>query len=121
MGAALGKEQITVNCICPGLVPSGLLPEAFTNALQADMITSTSTIVKAIATFLADNSLTGQVAECSGQDVIYRPSYEPENEAARYMLALQDGKVTAKFDFAEMGRHAKAKKEFYDAMEESAT
>ncbi|OCT54855.1 hypothetical protein CLCR_02998 [Cladophialophora carrionii] len=120
MGAALGKEPITVNCICPGLVPSGLLPEAFTNALQADMITPRSTIVKAINNFLADDSLTGQVAECSGQDVIYRPSYEPENEAARYMLALQDGKVAAKIDLAEMGRHAKVK-EFYDRMEESAT
>ncbi|EXJ62992.1 hypothetical protein A1O7_03436 [Cladophialophora yegresii CBS 114405] len=121
MGAALVKEGITVNCICPGIVPSGLLPEAFTNALQADMITPTSTIVKAINNFLADDSLTGQVAECSGQDVIYRPPYEPENEAARYMLALQDGKVGAKIDFVEMGKHAKMKKEFYDRMEDSAT
>ncbi len=121
MGAALKAEPITVNCICPGLVPSGLLPESFAGALPADMVTPTSTIVKAINTFLADNSLRGQLAECSGQDIIYRPSYEPENEAARLMLALADGKVPLQFDWGDMAKHAKLKSGVYDQMEGTTT
>ena len=117
MGAALKNEAITVNCICPGLVPTGLLPPTFTDGLQADMITPTSTIVKAINGFLSDEALTGQVAECSGPDVIYRPSYEPENDAARYMLKLQDGKVPAKIDLQGIQSYAKAKKAYYATME----
>ena len=117
MGMALKNEPITANCICPGLVPTGLLPPAITDGIQQDMITPTSTIVKAINGFLSDSSITGQVAECSGPDIIYRPSYEPENEAAKYMLSLQDGKVNAKIDVPAMARHMKAKLEYYATME----
>ena len=116
MGNALKAEPITVNCICPGLVPSGLLPQSFSAALKPEMVTPTSTIVKAINNFLVDRSLTGQAAECSGADIIYRPSFEPENEAAMLMLALADGKVPLQFDMADMVSHAKAKSVVYDQM-----
>ncbi|KAJ9612021.1 hypothetical protein H2200_003616 [Cladophialophora chaetospira] len=116
MGAALKAEPITVNSICPGLVPTGLLPQSFSAALKAEMVTPTSTVVKAINTFLEDRTVTGQAVECSGPDLIYRPSFEPENEAARLMLAFADGKVPLNFDMADMQSHAKAKQEVYEQM-----
>ena len=119
MGAALESESITVNCICPGLVTTGLLPAAFTAGMEADMLTPKSTIVKAINNFISDKSLTGQVAECSGPDIIYRSCNEPENEAAKYMLAQQTPEATAKIDLAGAQRYVKEKKEYYDRMEAS--
>jgi hypothetical protein len=121
MGGALKTEPITVNCICPGLVPTGLLGTPFTDAMQADMLTPTSTIVKAINNFLSDPSLTGQAAECSGADVIYRPHYEAENEAAKYMLSLSHGNVPMQFDLQAMGKFMREKKEYYDIMERDGT
>ena len=119
MGGALKAEPITVNCICPGLVPTGLLPHSFSAALKPEMITPASTIVTAINTFLTDRSLTGQAAECSGREIIYRPSSEPENEAAKLMLALADGKVPLNLDMADMQSHAKAKQEVYAWMKQA--
>jgi NAD(P)-dependent dehydrogenase (short-subunit alcohol dehydrogenase family) len=117
MGDALKGEPITVNAICPGLVPTGLLPPAFTDGCEEYGITPTSTIAKAINGFLADDTLTGKVAECSGQDIIYRPSFEPPNEAAKYMLSLSEGTVPAKIDWVGMQKHMMAKREVYKEME----
>lgn len=110
------KESITINCLCPGVVPTGLMPQTIVDSMPSDMVTWPSTMVRAIHGFLADGSLTGQVAECSGTDIIYRPAYTPENEAARYMLS---GAFIANSDATEIAKHNKQKAEVYEVMEKA--
>lgn len=77
MGRRLKQSgvPVTVNCVCPGLVPTplvGILPEV----CPPEFLTPVSTVVKAIEGFLNDSSVTGQAAECSGENVYYRPMAE---------------------------------------------
>jgi NAD(P)-dependent dehydrogenase (short-subunit alcohol dehydrogenase family) len=110
----LRGEPITVNCLCPGVVPTGLMPQTIVDSMPREMVTWVSTMVKAINAFLADDSITGQAAECSGEDVIYRQPYEPENEAARYMLS---GKWIENADGKEIKKHVEEKVRCYNVME----
>jgi hypothetical protein len=110
----LRDEPVTVNCLCPGIVPTGLMPQTIVDSMPHEMVTWVSTIVKAINAFLADDSITGQSAECSGEDVIYRQPYEPENEAARYMLS---GKWIESADGEELQKHKGEKARCYNVME----
>jgi 15-hydroxyprostaglandin dehydrogenase (NAD) len=120
IGASVAKENITVNAVCPGIVPTGIMPATIPNSLGKSFITPTSTVVKAINTFLNDRSLNGQIAECSGEDLIYRHSFEPENEAAKNMLSLRDGAARAEFDTKEIMQHAEEKQGVYKEMESGA-
>jgi 15-hydroxyprostaglandin dehydrogenase (NAD) len=69
---------VTVNCVCPGLVPTplvGILPEVCPREFQ----TPVSTVVKAIEGFLVGD-MTGQAAECSGEKVYYRDMHGYSDE-----------------------------------------
>lgn len=116
MGQALKhrNEAIAVNCLCPGVVPTGLMPQTIVDSMPPDMVTWPSTMVKAIHGFLDDDTITGQAAECSGTEVIYRPPYAPENEAARFMLS---GVGFAGADFSKLTEHSQGKAKTYDVME----
>ncbi|KIW86360.1 hypothetical protein Z517_01756 [Fonsecaea pedrosoi CBS 271.37] len=90
-------DPITVNCICPGLVPTPLANTALLAAIPEAMQTPTSTIIEAVNLFINDASLSGQVAECSGTDVILREGLPYANAAAEYM---GEGKSADRIDFA---------------------
>ena len=79
------NEPVTVNCICPGLVDTGL-----TGVLMAvsppEWVTPKSTIVKAVTGFVDDDSLTGQVAECSVENIHYRKQPEWGDEGSEYIM-----------------------------------
>ena len=109
------KEPISVNCVCPGVVPTRLMPQAWLDAMPSDMITPTSTVVKAIDGFLAHQSITGQVAGCSGQEVIYRDPPPPGNDVAAFMLG---GTWATKMDIKSLIDHTKVRNAYYDKMEE---
>lgn len=79
-------ETITVNCLCPGLVPTALPPQALIDAFPKSRLTPISTIVRAIEQFIADESITGQAAECSGLDIHYRPAYTYSDDNAEYLV-----------------------------------
>ncbi|KIW04466.1 uncharacterized protein PV09_04726 [Verruconis gallopava] len=91
MGARLEqlKEPITVNCICPGLVPTNIMPEAISNATPPEFVTPLSTIVRAVEGFFADEEgkYQGQVAECSGESIVMRPQNEYKDDATRYIYS----------------------------------
>ena len=74
-----------MNCVCPGLVATAMIPSTTVEAIPKDKLTPVATVTKAIEAFLVDSSITGQAAECSGDEVHYRPPYTFVNEAARYM------------------------------------
>jgi len=80
------KEKITVNCLCPGLVPTALPAQSLIDAFPKDRLTPISTIVKAVEGFLNDDSVTGQAAECSGENVYYRPAYSFVDDNADYLV-----------------------------------
>lgn len=77
MGRRLQRAgvPVTVNCVCPGLVPTPLVG-ALPDFCPPEFQTPISTVVKAIEGFLNDSSVTGQAAECSGENVYYRPMHE---------------------------------------------
>ncbi|KFY26713.1 hypothetical protein V493_03914 [Pseudogymnoascus sp. VKM F-4281 (FW-2241)] len=116
MGQALKdqNEAITVNCLCPGVTPSGLMPQIIVDSMPPHLVTWPSTMVKAIHGFLADDAITGQAAECTGTEVIYRPPYAPETEASRYMLS-DDGYNKADFSTFQEDTDNQAKR--HEAME----
>lgn len=74
------QEPITVNCLCPGLVPTGLAVKELLDVFPKERLTPLSTIIKAVEGFI-DGEGSGQVAECSGLNVHYRdpPSYSDED------------------------------------------
>ena len=82
-----GEKGITVNCLCPGLVPTALPAQAMIDAWPKDRLTPISTIVKAIEEFLADDEITGQVAECSGEKIHYRSGHSPSDDNADYLIS----------------------------------
>jgi hypothetical protein len=83
------KEPITVNCICPGLVPTNIMPEAISSATPPEFITPLRTVVRAVESFVLDDEgkLQGQVAECSGQSVEMRPLNPYKDDATRYIYS----------------------------------
>ena len=83
---ALKQEPITVNCLCPGLVPTPLA-KALSDQFPTDKLTPISTIVKAVEAFINDDSLNGQVVECSGQNLYHIPIKTFADEEAEYLMA----------------------------------
>ena len=71
-------------------VPLGLVPTGLTAPLiaicPAEYITPTSTIVRAVQQFLDDETLTGQVAECSGEAIHHRSQPEWGDDMAEYVM-----------------------------------
>ncbi|EXJ66929.1 uncharacterized protein A1O5_10124 [Cladophialophora psammophila CBS 110553] len=78
-------EPITVNCICPGLVDTGLTGVLMSVA-PPEYVTPKSTIVRAVMGFVEDDSLTGQAAECSIDKIHYRKQPEWGDEGAEYIM-----------------------------------
>lgn len=82
-------SPITVNCICPGLVPTNIMPDAITQATPPEHVTPLSTVVRAVENFVLDEKrvFQGQVAECSAQDVSMRLPNEYKDEATRFIYS----------------------------------
>lgn len=104
-------SPITVNCICPGLVATPLANDALLAVFRKDMQTPASTIIKAVNMFINDASLSGQVGECSGKDILLREGLPYGNEAAEYM---GEGKMADKIDFNAAVADIKVKALQYD-------
>jgi len=85
-------ENITINCLCPGLVPTPLPGDAFVNAFPKERLTPISTIIKAVEQFLADDKITGQAAECSGENIHYRPVHSYSDDNAEYLVGRKYAK-----------------------------
>jgi 15-hydroxyprostaglandin dehydrogenase (NAD) len=78
-------EPITVNCICPGLVDTGLTP-ALMAVAPSEYVTPRSTIVRAVMGFVKDDAVSGQVAECSVDKVHYREQPAWGDDAAEWIM-----------------------------------
>ncbi|CAK7200434.1 hypothetical protein SEUCBS139899_003129 [Sporothrix eucalyptigena] len=69
------KENIRINCIRPGFVPTSLAPPGMIDAAKS-IITPLQTIVNALNRILDDKSLSGAALECSIDKILLTP--EPE-------------------------------------------
>jgi NAD(P)-dependent dehydrogenase (short-subunit alcohol dehydrogenase family) len=108
------NEPITVNCVCPGVVATALTPDTVLDAVPKEMQTPVSTVVSAIEEFLADATITGEAAECSGTDIIYRPTLSFGNEAAAF---TNGGEFVANLDVKALQAHGEARSQFYAKMD----
>lgn len=81
-------EPITVNAICPGLVPTGLnLGNPLMDVTPKEFFTPQATIVRAVERIIEDDSLTAQILECSVEDIVARPVLPYLNAAAEFIGA----------------------------------
>ena len=79
-------EPITINCVCPGLVDTGLTHSSLIQVAPEERITPHSTIVKAIESFLEDDSKNGCAAECSGSNIHYRTQPEWGDSGSEWVM-----------------------------------
>ncbi|KAJ9606531.1 hypothetical protein H2200_008539 [Cladophialophora chaetospira] len=79
------EEPITVNCICPGLVDTGLTPTLMAVA-PPEYVTPRSTIARAVLGFAENDTLSGQVAECSVEKIHYRKQPDWGDDAAEWIM-----------------------------------
>lgn len=87
-GPILHKDaaaSITVNAICPAFIPTNLCPPQVLAHWPKEHITPLSTATKAIDAFLADDELTGQAVELSGEELYFRKPVEWANESQRWI------------------------------------
>jgi NAD(P)-dependent dehydrogenase (short-subunit alcohol dehydrogenase family) len=79
-------ELITVNAICPAFVVTGLISPDLAKKVPKEYITPVGTIVRAIEGFIDDQSVTGEVAECSGEEIFYRPVTSFSNKGSEWVM-----------------------------------
>ena len=104
------QEPITVNCICPGLVPTNIMPTTISKATPDEHVTPLSTIVKAVEDFImdAEGKYQGEAAECSGTSIVMRPRNEYKDAATRYIYS---GDAYTKVDREKLVQEVASKKE----------
>ncbi|KAF4634269.1 hypothetical protein G7Y89_g3852 [Cudoniella acicularis] len=74
------KENILINTVLPGIVPTKIIPQEMLDAVSEDCLTPIDTIVRAYDHFLADeNQQTGEALECSVQSHFIVPKQEYVN------------------------------------------
>ncbi|KAF2466730.1 15-hydroxyprostaglandin dehydrogenase [Lindgomyces ingoldianus] len=84
-GPVFVKEGITVNCICPGFIPTNLCPPHVLELWPKEHITPLSTATKAIDAFLGDDTMTGQTVELSLDQLYFRQMPEWANDSQKWI------------------------------------
>jgi len=89
------KVKITINAICPAMVATGLAPPGLMDGFSKDQITPMSTIMRAFAELgdlenvekdgWTEGGKTGDIVECSIQDLIYREAPQRANQTQEHM------------------------------------
>lgn len=83
-GAA--AHNITVNCICPAAVPTGLAPPGLMERFPKEHITPMSTILRAFDELMDEKAnRNGECVEAAVQDLFYRTPPEPMGESQKWM------------------------------------
>ncbi|PIA97886.1 Bacilysin biosynthesis oxidoreductase BacC [Cercospora beticola] len=74
------KEPIEINCICPGLVKTGIPAKEMFDIFPAEHVTPMDTILHCMNQFIEED-LNGRVMECSGPNInrVDAPDYSDEH------------------------------------------
>ncbi|KIV80261.1 hypothetical protein PV11_07774 [Exophiala sideris] len=67
------KENISINVVLPGIVPTKIIPQSMIDAVSPECLTPASTIVSAYNHFLENPTVSGQVVECSTDKHFFLP------------------------------------------------
>ncbi|KAK2733582.1 hydrolase 76 protein [Myotisia sp. PD_48] len=89
LGPYLEGQNITINCLCPGLVATGLTDDIL-DIVPPEKLTPVSTVIKAINRFL-DGNETGCAAELSIGNIYMREQPEFPDEFQRWAVAELGG------------------------------
>lgn len=84
-GARFLPEGITVNCICPAFVPTGLAPKEVMDKFPKEHITPMSTVLRAYDMFLKDDKMSGNVVELSLDQIYFREPPDFSTESNRWL------------------------------------
>lgn len=83
-GAA--AHNITVNCICPAIVPTGLAPLGLVERYPKEHLTPMSAILRAFDELMGEKAnRNGECVEAAVQDLFYRTPPEPMGESQKWM------------------------------------
>ncbi|EXJ54444.1 hypothetical protein A1O7_09784 [Cladophialophora yegresii CBS 114405] len=71
------RDNITINAICPGVVPTRNIPQIMRDTFGVDSLTPRSTILAGYLRFLDDPSLNGNIIEASRNRLLFteKPPY----------------------------------------------
>ncbi|ETI20464.1 hypothetical protein G647_08500 [Cladophialophora carrionii CBS 160.54] len=71
------RDNITINAICPGVVPTRNIPQFMRDTFGVDSLTPRSTILAGYLKFLDDPSLNGKIIEASRDQLLFqeKPPY----------------------------------------------
>ncbi|KAF3387327.1 15-hydroxyprostaglandin dehydrogenase [NAD] [Penicillium rolfsii] len=85
LGPSLHWQNIQINAICPGFVPTSLCPKEMLDRFPKEHITPMSTVIKAYDTILGDHNLHGQTVELSLDQLYFRTKPDYPNESQRWL------------------------------------
>ena len=79
-------HDITVNCVCPAMVPMGLAPPGLMERFPKEHVTPMSTILRAFDELTDEKAnRNGECVEAAMQDLFYMTSPEPMGESHKWM------------------------------------
>ncbi|KIW91782.1 uncharacterized protein Z519_07752 [Cladophialophora bantiana CBS 173.52] len=85
------KENVTINTVCPGVVPTQFISQHMRDTFGEDSLTPVSTIVSAYWKCLNDRSLNGDFIECSrDQHIILKRPLDADGEGSKRTTTVYD-------------------------------
>lgn len=81
----LKGSSITLNCICPAFIKTNLCPPHIRDTFPEEHVTPMSTVMKAIDTFIDDDTMTGQTVELSLDQLYFRKQPEWANKSQKWL------------------------------------
>lgn len=99
----LSGNLLLINALREGLVDTGLTPVLMAVS-PPEYVTPHTTIVKAVTSFLDDDSKNGLAAECSGENVHYRVQQEFGDDKAEWIMTTSFERLWAKRKEEEEGK-----------------
>ncbi|KAL9567292.1 hypothetical protein ACKAV7_008534 [Fusarium commune] len=82
MAVRLEERKIQINALAPGVLETNITPDK--ELFKAMIITPLSTLTKAVAQFVTDPSMTGQVAELNENTITLRPHADYADAGAEH-------------------------------------
>lgn len=80
------KEPIKVNCICPGLVKTGIPAKEMFDIFPAEHVTPMDTILRCMNQFIEED-LNGRIMECSGPNINRVDALDYSDEHSRFLVS----------------------------------
>jgi 15-hydroxyprostaglandin dehydrogenase (NAD) len=84
-GPCFKEENLTINCILPGFVKTGLAPPEMIDRMPQEYVMPMSTVMRAYDMFLHGSEMTGQAVELSGDQIHFHSIPKYPDEISRWL------------------------------------